>query len=217
MTTVADLLPANRSRFENAVAAAINDTLPVPLRQILDAAQTPEAFLPFLAAHESVDLWFEDWALPRKRAMVGEAMVLAALKGTRQGSIRYLAYVDGALLDVIAYPAPFIFDEAILDVTPIDLPSFVAQYLVKVVIDADPDSFVFDDAVLGEAILINPDTTKLERCLIALRVAKAPETEIRVDFQHMRPLSTLDAPLIGGAGTHYVGEYVDRKALEGTP
>src|SRR5687768_3046002 len=199
--------------FEIAISNAMSDTLPVPYREIMDPQQTPEDFLPFLAAHRSVDLWFDDWTVARKRDMIEQAPILATIKGTHDASVRFLSFVDGTIIDTISYPSPFILDEAILDETPIDLPSFVAQYLVKVVIDSEPDAFAMDAGILDESFFIDPDTTKLTRCLIALRVAKAPETEIRVDFQHKRPLSLRDAPLIGG--THFVGENIDRLSLEG--
>jgi P2-related tail formation protein len=213
--SVTELLAPERLPFDIAIAEAMTDTLLVPYREIMDPQQTPEEFLPFLAAHRSVDLWFDDWAVQRKRDMITEAPVLASIKGTYDASIRFLAYVDGTIIDAITYPSPFILDEAILDETPIDLPAFVAQYLVKVVIIAESDAFALDDGILDESLIINPDTTKLTRCLMALRVAKAPETEMRVDFQHKRPLSLIDAPHIGGS--HFVGEYVDRLSLEGTP
>lgn len=201
--------------FEVALGDAMSDALPVPYREIMDPDQTPEDFLPFLAAHRSVDLWFDDWTTDRKRAMIKQAPFLATIKGTPDASVRFLSFVDGTIIDTISYPSPFILDEAILDETPIDLPSFVAQYLVRIIIVSDPDAFAFDAGILDESFFIDPDTTKLTRCLVALRVAKAPETEIRVDFQHKRPLSLRDAPLIGGA--HFVGENIDRLSLEGTP
>lgn len=211
MTSVADLLPRNRELFEIAAGEAMTDELPVPIRVIVDPQQTPPEFLPFLASHDSVDLWFEDWPLQRKRDMVSEAITLAALKGTRQGSIRFVSYVDATLLDAISYPAPFVMGRAVIGRTPIGHPAFVARYLVKVETVTPPHAFVMGRAVLGRARLKTPSRDKFKRVLIALRVAKAPETEIRVDFGHHRPLQIDDAPPLDG--TFYLGQYVARNRL----
>jgi phage tail-like protein len=189
--SVAAILPSNATAFERAVAAGLTDTLPVPIRDILDPAVTPEAFLPFLAAHDSVDLWFSDWSVGRKRAMVEEAVTLARLKGTRAGVIRFLSYVDGTLVDAISYPERFILGRAIIGRTPINHPAFVARYLVKVETFKKPRAFILARSILGRHILKTPDRTKLRRALAAIRVAKALESEVRVDFAHKRQ-TTLD-------------------------
>ncbi|HWW46544.1 MAG TPA: phage tail protein I [Xanthobacteraceae bacterium] len=211
MTTAANLLPRNLAPFEIALGEAMTDELPVPIRVIVDPAETPEEFLPFLAAHESVDLWFDDWSTDRKREMVGEAPVLATLKGTRDGSTRFLSYVDGTLLDVIAHPTRFVMGRAILGRTPIGHPAFVARYLVHIETFAPKRSFVMGRGVIGRARLKTPSREKFQRVLISLRVAKAPETEIRVDFRHKRMLTLTDAPPLDAG--FYLGQYLDRSKL----
>lgn len=211
MTTAADILPRNRGLFEIAAGEAMTDELPVPIRVVVDPQETPEDFLPFLAAHESVDLWFEDWPLQRKRDMVSEAPVLATLKGTRQGSIRFLSYVDGTLVDAVSYPEPFVMGRAVIGRTPVGHPAFVARYLVNVETVTPPHAFVMGRAVIGRSRLKTPSREKFKRVLIALRVAKAPETEMRVDFAHHRPLQIDDAPPLDGS--FYLGQYVARNRL----
>lgn len=212
MTTTADeLLPTNAGVFENAAALAISDTLPVPLRQIVDAAETPVAFLPFLAAHESVDLWFEDWTEARKREMIAEAMSLAARKGTRVGAERFLSYVDGVLLDVIAYPHPFVIGAAVIGHTPIGWPHHLAAYLIKITTEVPLSAFAVGTSALGAEHLHTADTERLRRGLVALRAAKAPDTEIQVDWAHMRVITADDALSVDGG--HYVGEFVARRKL----
>ncbi len=209
-TTVADLLPRHPGAFEKAAALAATDTLPVPIRQVVDPVQTPAAFLPFLAQQESVDLWYDDWTEDRKRAMIGEAVSLAARKGARIGAIRYLSYVDATLVDAVAYPAPFVLGYAIIGRTPVGLPPFTANYLIKVVTTLEPKAFVIGRSAFAAAFLKRPSRQKFDRALAALRVAKSPETFIRADFGYMRQLRIEDAPPLDG--TYRLGAYIERAA-----
>ena len=177
----------------------------------MDAAQTPAAFLPFLAAHESVDLWFDDWSETRKRQMVADAHSLAPLKGTRDGAEAFLQYVDAELVDAVAYPAPFVMGRARIGRTPIAQPAFVAHYLLKIITYAPPRAFRMGGAALGRARLRTPSREPFNRALAALRIAKAPETEIRVDFAFVRRMTLADAiPL---DGSHKLGDFVERTKL----
>jgi phage tail P2-like protein len=208
---VADLLPANAGQFETAAAKGLSDVLPVPIRQVVDAATTPVAFLPFLASHESVDLWFEDWSEDRKRAMIAEAVSLAARKGTRIGASRFLSYVDGTIVDVIAYPARFIFGNARIGRTPIGHGSFLARYLVRVVTYKSKNSLVFSRGSLGRQSMKAQSLEKFRRAFEATRTAKAPETQVRIDFGHKRHLLLTDGPPLNG-GFH-LDQYVTRHKL----
>jgi P2-related tail formation protein len=209
--SVADVLPSNMTGFERSVAEAMTDTLPVPLREIMSPADTPLAFLPFLAAHESVDLWFADWSDARKRAMVEEATTLARKKGTRAGAIRFLSYVDGTLVDAISYPAKFVVGRGRVGRTPVGHPPFVARYLVKVVILKRPRHFVMGRSFVGSGRLHTADRTKILRAMAALRAAKAPETELRADFAHFRQ-PTLDDGIALDPG-YALGAYAPRSKL----
>ncbi|MCW2319314.1 P2-related tail formation protein, partial [Rhodoblastus acidophilus] len=166
----------------------MSDDLPVPVRQVVDPAQTPADFLPWLAGHESVDLWFSDWSEVRKRTVIANAWRDAAWKGTRAGAVAFLSYVDAELLDVVAYPRPFIVGRAAMG-APVNHPPFLARYLVKVDTVEPGNAFVMGRAAVGRAAARNPDMTPINRCLTALRAARAPETQIRVSFAHRRPLS----------------------------
>lgn len=205
------LLDNEASPFERAVIEGMTDDLPVALLDAVNPAETPSAFLPFLAAHESVDLWLEEWSEERKREMVAEAPLLARKKGTRAGARRFLYYVDGTLLDVIAYPAPFIMGRARIGRTPIGHKAFVARYLVKVLTLKRPRSFVMSRSLLNRDRLNTADRTPLLKALGALRVAKAPETEVRVDFAHHRQ-PTLDDGLPLDPGFE-IGAFAPRSKL----
>ena len=211
MSNVAPALPPNASAWEQACAAGMSDDLPVPIAQIVDPTQTPEAFLPLLAGHESVDLWFPDWSDATKRTVIENAWTDAALKGTRQGAVNFLSYVGGTLVDVIAYPAPFVMGQAILGRSPINQPAFLARYLVNVATVEPANCFVMGRAPIGVASASNPDMTPINRCLTAMRVARAPETQIRVSFQHSRPLAIEDAPPLDGSA--YLGQWLPRTNL----
>lgn len=207
-----DLLPTGASLpFEIAIAKAAADDLPVPIRECLDPATTPVAFLPFLAVHRGTRLWFSDWSEARKRQVIAEAPATAALLGTRAGARRLLGYVDAGLVDVVAYPAPFVMGRARIGRTPIGHPAFLARYLVKVVTYKPPRALVMSRGALGRRPLKTPSREAFRRCLVALRAAKSPETEVRVDFSHMRPLLLSDGVLLDGS--HRLGEFVTRAKL----
>ena len=209
--TVATVLPSNSTAFERAVAAAMTDELPVPLAAIMDPATSPERFLPFLAAHRSVDLWFSDWPVERKRQMIANAIRLARLKGTRAGTLAFLEYVDAELLDIIAHPARFVIGRAVIGRTPIGHKPFSARHLVKVHTFRPPRCFVIGRTPIGRAPFVTPSREPFNRALAALRVAKAPETEYRVDFGHKRQWRLEDnIPL---ADELPLGAYLDRTRL----
>lgn len=209
--SVPALLPSNATAFEKAVGAGMTDVLPVPFRQILNPATAPERFLPFLAAHRSVDLWFGDWPVERKRQMIADAVRLARLKGTRAGTLAFLDYVDAELLDIIAHPSPFVIGRARIERTPIAHKPFSARHLVKIETSVPPRSFVMGRAVIGRSRLKTPSPEPFNRVLAALRVAKAPETEYRVDFGDKRQWRLADnVPL---AAALPVGAYLDRTRL----
>ncbi|MET0170903.1 MAG: phage tail protein I, partial [Agrobacterium vaccinii] len=123
MSDVSVLLPSSSDVFELALASGMSDDLPIPYAEIMDPYRTPVRFLPWLAAHHSVDLWFDDWPDDRKREMIAQcagvstiypASPLAALKGTLAGLKRYLAFVDAEIVDRIAHPSRFTFGRAVI-------------------------------------------------------------------------------------------------------
>lgn len=210
MTTPKDYM-AKPTVYELSMSRDISEYLTAELRKVVDPAQTPIDFLPFLAAHRGVKLWYVDWTEARQRQMVAEAPSLAALIGTRQASIRFLSYVDASIIDTIAYPSPFIFGKAIIGHTPIGQPKFVARYLVNTETVTPANGFVFGRAVFGSARLKTPSREVFGRSMSALRVAKAPETEIRVDFAHHRLLQISDGVILDDE--FYLGQYVERTKL----
>ncbi len=199
MTSARLLLPSNSRPFERAAADAMSDDLPVPFAQIMDPATTPQAFLPFLAAHESVDLWFDDWPLGRKRQMVAEAVELAALKGTRAGLRRFLDYVDGEITWLIAHPARFVLGSSAIGVRPIAHRPMVAHYIVKVPLRRPANAFQVGRAVLGSAALTRVSLEPLRRAKIAMSIAKDPATLYSATFAHRRRARFGDALPMDGS------------------
>jgi phage tail P2-like protein len=210
LTGVLALLPANARPFERAVAGAMTDALPVPLGEIMSPAQTPLAFLPFLAAHESVDLWFDDWPEERKRQMVAEALELAGLKGTREGLRRFLAYVDAEITWLIAHPARFVLGRSAIGVRPIGHRPMTAHYLVKVPLQAPPNPFRIGRAALGRQALTRVSLEPLRRARMATVVAKAPETLTSVNFAWRRRARLGDGLTLGSIK---LGQFIDRPRL----
>jgi len=205
------LLPGNSGPFERAAADALSDTLPVPIAQIMDPETTPTAFLPFLAAHESVDLWFDDWTLARRRQMVAEAVELAALKGTRKGLRRLLAYVDAEVTWLIAHPARFAFGRSAIAARPIAHPPMVAHYIVRVPLDRPANTFQVGRAVLGRSAMTRVGLEPLRRARIAMATAKDPATLYSVNFAHRRRIRFGDAVPMDGSATF--GGFIHRPRL----
>ncbi|WP_062111140.1 phage tail protein I [Aureimonas sp. AU40] len=212
MSSGSEVIYSEAGPFERALAKAFTDRLPIPIRDLLDPALTPEAFLAFLGSSESADLWFGDWPLVRKREMVQAARDgLAALKGTRDGPDAFIRFVGGAILDRISYPTRFVLGRARVGRTPIGHPPFAARYLVKVATTRPPRALVLGRGMLGRATLRTPTREPLRRCLVALAASKGEATEYRVDFSHRRTLRLDDAPSLDGG--FRLGQFVDRVRL----
>lgn len=212
MTDARDLLPPRKSSaWTRALAAAMSDTLPVQIVAAMAPETAPAALLPWLAVHYGARLWYSDWPEARKRQVTAEAPLAAFEVGTRAGSHRFLGYVGGDLVDVIAYPAPFVMGRARVGRTPIGHPPHLARYLVRVATVSPPRGFVMGRARLNRARLKADDRRPIERCLAAIRAAKAPETEIRVNFGHRRRLTLADAPPLDGSTR--LGAFVARTKL----
>ncbi|WP_319533423.1 phage tail protein I [uncultured Cohaesibacter sp.] len=124
-------LRSNAMPIEKAMAAGMSDDLPVDYATIMDPYQTPAKWLPSLAAHYSVDLWFSDWPEERKREMIAQCAglstiypgeQLAELKGTLEGLKRFLWFVDAEIVDRIAYPCRFVLGRSSPSFTPLQFP-----------------------------------------------------------------------------------------------
>ncbi|HEY8136266.1 MAG TPA: phage tail protein I [Methylocystis sp.] len=211
MTTPDHLLPPNATPLERAVTRAMDDGLGAPIRQAVDPNATPAAFLPFLAVHDGVRLWFHDWSEARKRQVISESIVANFEVGTRAAVIRYLSYVDATLLDAIAYPKRFVAARAVAGRTPLGHPAFVARYLVKVVTYKPRRAAVAGRAVAGRHAARSPSREPFKRVFAALRAAKAPETQYRVNLQTSRRITVGDAIALDGA--HRVGDFIPRTRL----
>jgi phage tail P2-like protein len=215
------LLPSSSGSFERAIAAGMSDTLPVPLDVVMDPYETPVAFLPWLAAHHSVDLWFEDWPVARKREMVAQcagvstaypASPLSALKGTFEGLKRYLEFVDAEIVDRIAYPSRFTLGRAVLGRTPVGHQPFVAHYLVRVLLQAHGNRFQIGRSAFGRSALTLVDQERLRRAKLAMAISKFAETQYTVTFAWRRGITFQDNLPIDGS--HVFGGFIDRTRLD---
>ena len=206
-----DVIYDEAAPFERALAAAFSDVLPLPIREIMDPVRTPAAFLPFLAAHESVDLWFEDWPEERKRLMIRRALELATLKGTRAAAAAFLAFVDATIIHRRSYPAHKPVGRIAAGITPVQSTAFKATFLLKTELKAPPRSFVACRSAIGHAPVRRIDFSPLRRAELALAVSKSPETAFTVTHAHRVP-TTLDDGLDLAAG-HVFGSFKDRLRL----
>lgn len=207
----ADLLPPNRSVFEEGLVDALTDDLPVPFRGIMNPETAPAEWLPFLAVNESVDLWYSDWPEARKRQMIAEAIELAALKGTHEGAVRYLSYVDAEVVDTVSYPARFVMGQSALGITPINHPPFKARYLVKVYLARPVNAYEMYRSAIGKAALRSVDRTPVMRAKRALEVSKAPETEYLISVAWRRQNALRDE--IALSDERNLGGWTDRTRL----
>jgi P2-related tail formation protein len=206
--------------FEKALIAGMTDDLPIPYDVIMDPYRTPARFLPWLAAHHSVDLWYDDWSEERKREMIAQcaglstdypASPLAALKGTLVGLKRYLAFVDADIIDRIAHPARFTFGRAVIGRTPIAHQPFTAHYLVHVTLRAPKNHFQIGRSAFGRAALTSVDLEPIRRARRAMVTAKTPDTLYTVTFAWRRPITLQDAVMIDGVTSP--GGYRQRQYL----
>lgn len=206
--------------FEKALIAGMTDDLPIPYDVIMDPYRTPVRFLPWLAAHYSVDLWYDDWSEERKREMIAQcaglstdypASPLAALKGTLVGLKRYLAFVDADIIDRIAHPARFTFGRAVIGRTPIAHQPFTAHYLVHVTLRAPKNHFQIGRSAFGHAALTSVDLEPIRRARRAMVTAKTPDTLYTVSFAWRRPITLQDAVKIDGGTSP--GGYRQRQYL----
>ncbi|MDH7802235.1 phage tail protein I [Rhizobium sp. AN70] len=206
--------------FEKALIAGMTDDLPIPYDVIMDPYRTPARFLPWLAAHHSVDLWYDDWSEERKREMIAQcaglstdypASPLAALKGTLVGLKRYLAFVDADIIDRIAHPARFTFGRAVIGRTPIAHQPFTAHYLVHVTLRAPKNHFQIGRSAFGRAALTSVDLEPIRRARRAMVTAKTPDTLYTVTFAWRRPITLQDAVMIDGGTSP--GGYRQRQYL----
>ena len=207
--------------FEKALIAGMTDDLPIPYDVIMDPYRTPARFLPWLAAHHSVDLWYDDWSEERKREMIAQcagvstvypASPLAALKGTLVGLNRYLAFVDAEIVDRIAHPARFTFGRAVLGRTPIAHQPFTAHYLVRVSLTAHRNRFQIGRSAFGRTAMTRVDLEPIRRAKRAMVTAKTPDTLYSVSFAWRRGITFNDNIFIDGS--HAIGGYMNRTRLD---
>lgn len=220
MADVSLLLSGEAKAFERAVAAGMSDELPVPYAEIMDPYQAPERFLPWLAAHHSVDLWFDDWPTARKREMIAQcagvstvypASPLGSLKGTLAGLKRYLEFVDAEIVHRIAHPSRFIFGEAVLGQTPINHVPFLARYLIKVSLVAPNGYFQIGRSAFSRRYLRSVDLEPLRRAKRAAQTAKTPETQYTISFAWRRSITFQDNIPIDGS--HVFDGWLDASRL----
>lgn len=219
--SVRTLLPPNRSgAYKPALAEAMSDALPVPLSEQMDPYRTDAKNLPHLAAHYSVDLWFDDWPEERKREVIaqysGQSVLypgesLPALKGTLEGLRRYLELVDAEIIDRIAYPSRFTFGRARIGRTPVNHEPFLAHYLLKVLLTPAVRPVILGRSAFGSTALTAVDKEPIKRAKRAVIVSKAAATQYTVTFAWRRRLTVSDNVPIDGSTV--IGGWIDRAVL----
>ncbi|MGY6246202.1 phage tail protein I [Bosea thiooxidans] len=201
-------LEGAESPGERALLHAMTDPLPVPVRQAVDPPTTPIDFLPFLAVHNGVRLWFGDWSEARKREIVAEWAILADLIGTREALRRMLAYVDAALISSVAHPRRFVLGRSALGIQPLRFPAFTARYLIKVGLKRHRRGLVLGRGALGRHALVPVSLEPIRRAKIAAAVSKGPGTQYTATFAHRRR-PTFDEMQFGMG----FDEFIDRTSL----
>lgn len=201
------LLPETSGPGEWAAMEGAEAELPIPIREIVDPASTTTAFLPFVAVHNGVKLWFDDWSLARKRAMAAD-WELPDLIGTRPGLRRFLGYVDATLISAVAHPRRFVAGQSAVGVQPLQFPAFTARYLIKVGLIRHRRSCVASRAALGKHALVPVSLEPVRRATIAATVSKGPGTQYTATFAHRRR-PTFDEMQFGMG----FDDFIDRTSL----
>jgi phage tail P2-like protein len=93
-----DLLPNNSTPQERALALATSriSAVPVPARDLWNAATCPVDLLPWLAWTFSVEAWNPEWPEHLKRSVIASAVDIAKRKGTKQAVIDALSAIGGS-------------------------------------------------------------------------------------------------------------------------
>lgn len=184
--TIEQLLPDIADPYELALTAGASDTLPVPLRDMVDPARAPVAWLPFLGVHESVRLWFDDWSEERKRQMIAAWPQLANLIGMRVGLRQMLAYVDAELVSVVAHPRRFVAGRSAAGIQPIQFPDFTARYLIRVGLRRHHGGLVASRGAAGQRSAVPVNREPIRRARAAAVASKASGTQYTATFAHRR-------------------------------
>lgn len=207
-----EILPNDEGPIQNGIAFSASDELPVPIAQILDPFATPARFLPWLAAHNGVRLWWSDWPEERKRRIIDDWPRLASLIGTRAAAVAFLAYVDAEVVAKRSYPARFpVGRMAAGRSTPIRHPAHTAQFLIKVRLRAHPRAICVGRTAVGRGAVLGVDREPLRRARAALVASKAPGSEYSASFAHRSPI-TVDDGFDLDAGLAF-GDFMDRASL----
>lgn len=209
--SLAVLVPNDAGPFERAAVLAASDVLPVPIADIMDPVTTPAEWLPWLAAHEHVRLWYSHWSDVRKRQIISDWVRLAGLIGTRAAAEAFLAYVDAELVHKRSYPSRFPVGRIAAGITPIQFPPFTARHLVKVALVRPKGAWCVGMSAVGRASIRPPSHEPLRRAEDALVISKAPETAFTVSFAHRVRIS-LDDGFDLAAG-HVMDSFRDRTIL----
>lgn len=180
------LLPDTADLYERAAMEGAEAQLPIPIRELVDPATTTPAFLPFVAVHNGVKLWFDDWSLARKRQMAAEANQLADLVGTRPGLAGFLGYVDAQIVATVAHPRRFTLGRSAVGRERLVFPAFTARYLLKVRTARPIAAMRLGRGALGLHGAVAVSREPLRRARIAASVAKAPATQYTVTFAWRR-------------------------------
>lgn len=101
------ILPPNATEYERTLASEVERILEIDadqIRYLWNPWKCKEELLPFLAWSLSVDVWFDEWPIAKKRRVVAEAIKHHQIKGTLAGTEAYLDLVDASLIDSVLPP-----------------------------------------------------------------------------------------------------------------
>lgn len=111
MSNIPSLLPLDRTPVEvelEQVSAKRWQDLDVDIiRRSQDPWRVPAHLLNYLAFDWSVDIWNTDWPELKKRSVLANAARDHSLKGTLEGTRRYLEIADAKIVQVVRRPQGF--------------------------------------------------------------------------------------------------------------
>lgn len=129
MTDVVSLLPSNATPWETAHeltdAARWAEIDPEVIVRTKDALACEPQFLALLGWERSVDLWFDDWSIEKKRYVVDKWFEFERLKGTPEGYRRFYRLAGARLVNATLPPQGI---HARRGMTPEQRAAYLAQF-----------------------------------------------------------------------------------------
>lgn len=213
------LLPPNATPAEQSVATITRrvDDIPAPIDVMHRPAETPAAFLPWLAWEWSLDIWNAGWSDERKRSVVAKSFDLHRLKGTAAGLRAHVDLVDAKVKQIVR-PPQGVFASRTLTKEEMDawlrtMPQ-IRVYLAREQGSGAGSSFAGDDfvddafagfdagrALYGRAARLWDNGVETHLKIVDLTTEQEERAAIRVE--------RVSIPGRAGESTAFVGGFVD--------